>query len=232
MQSPASDQTDAVRIATDRLVVIVGGGALDPALLRHLAGAGALVVGADGGADAALAAGVVPELVIGDLDSLSDIAAWQTRSRVIGINEQQTTDFEKCLYTVSAPVTVALGMTGKRFDHTLAALHAVTRHGGARRIVLVDETDAALSLSGAAALDLPAGSRVSLHPLTKVRFAHSDGLVYPLDGLVLAPGLRTGTSNAATGGPVRIEPDAGSDGVYLLVLPVGELPQLLGMKAP
>ena len=68
--------------------------------------------------------------------------------------------------------------------------------------------------------------------MTKVRFAHSDGLVYPLDGLVLAPGVRTGTSNAAVGGPVRIEPDAGSDGVYLLVLPVGELPQLLGMKAP
>lgn len=231
MQSPVSNQTDAAPIATGRLVVIVGGGALDPALLRQLAGDGALVVGADGGADAALAAGVVPELVIGDLDSLSDPEAWRTRSRIIEINEQQTTDFEKCLYTVLAPVTVALGMTGKRFDHTLAALDAVTRHGAERRIVLVDETDAALALSGPVALDLPAGTRVSVHPLTEVRFAHSDGLAYPLDELVLAPGVRTGTSNAAAGGSVRIEPETGSNGVYLLVLPVGELPQLLGIKA-
>ena len=202
---------------------------LDAALLRALAETGALVVGADGGADAALKAGVVPELVIGDLDSLSDVAAWQDRSRVIGIKEQQTTDFEKCLYSVSAPLTVALGMTGKRFDHTLAALDAVTRHGGARRIVLVAETDAALALSGPVGLDLPQGARVSVHPLQPVRFARSDGLVYPLDGLMLAPGVRTGTSNEATGGPVRIVPENGQAGVYLLILPVGELPQLLAI---
>ena len=231
MQSRNAAHDDAVPTRTDRLLVIVGGGGFDPALLRQLDGRGALIVGADGGADAALMAGIVPELVIGDLDSLIDIDTWRARTRVIEIDEQETTDFEKCLYSVEAPMTVALGMTGKRFDHTLAALHAVTRYGGKRRIVLVDEIDAALALSGAAEIDLPAGARVSVHPLETVRFAHSKGLAYPLDGLTLAPGVRTGTSNAATGGVVRIEPDRDQKGVYLLILPGEHLPQLLSMPA-
>jgi thiamine pyrophosphokinase len=230
MQSLQTENCDEAPIRTDRLLVIVGGGDFDGDLLRRLAGEGALVVGADGGADAAFAAGVTPELVIGDLDSLSDIEVWRGRARVKRIDEQQTADFEKCLYSVIAPVTVALGMTGKRFDHTLAALHAVTRYGAERRIVLVDSIDAALALSGPVALDLPADTRVSVHPLQKVGFARSEGLRYPLDGLTLEAGVRTGTSNAATGGPVRIEPEADQGGVWLFVLPVRFLPQLTAMK--
>ena len=44
-------------------------------------------------------------------------------------------------------MTVALGMTGKRFDHTLAALDAVTRYATRRMIILVDEEDVALALT-------------------------------------------------------------------------------------
>jgi thiamine pyrophosphokinase len=231
MQSPVSRQADAVLEKTDRLLVIVGGSSFSGDLLRRLAAEGALVVGADGGADAALAAGVTPQLVIGDFDSLSDPEAWRTRARVVHIAEQETTDFEKCLYSVETPMTVALGMTGGRFDHTLAALHAVTRHGATRRIVLVDEVDAALALSGPMTLELPAGTRVSVYPLQQVEFSHSEGLLYPLDGLTLAAGIRTGTSNEATGGMVRIVPAVGQSGTWLLVLPVGLLPQLLAIKA-
>lgn len=231
MQSPVSRQNDAVLEKTDRLLVIVGGGSFDDDLLRKLASDGALVVGADGGADAALAAGVTPELVIGDLDSLANEAAWRARSRVVRLDEQLTTDFEKCLYSVDAPMTIALGMTGKRFDHTLAALHAVTRYGVTRRIILVDEVDAALALSGPAALGLPLGTRVSVYPLTAVRFTHSDGLTYPLDGLRLAAGVRVGTSNQTVGETVRIIPEMGQSGTWLLVVPVELLPQLLAIKA-
>ncbi len=226
MQSPISRQTDEAPIVTERRLVVVGGGSFDKALLRRLADEGALVVGADGGADAALAAGVTPELVIGDLDSLSDVAAWQARARVIGITEQETTDFEKCLYATAAPVTIALGMTGRRFDHTLAALNAVTKYGAKRRVVLVDEVDAALTLAGSVTFDLPVGTRVSVYPLEPVRFARSAGLRYPLDGLSLAPTGRTGTSNETSGETVRIETAPGQNGVWLLVLPVGFLSEL------
>lgn len=205
-------------LAFDGVLVVVGGGALDVHLLRRLAGEGAHLVGADGGGDVIKAAGLVPEAIIGDFDSLVDRGAWDARTRLIPIAEQETTDFEKVLYATSAPVTVGLGMTGKRFDHTLAALDAVARYAAARRIILVDEDDVALGLAGPFDFTVEPGARVSVHPLTPTRFARSTGLTYPLDGLLLAPGLRTGTSNEAAEAAFSITPAPGDTGVYLLIL--------------
>ncbi|MCW5722717.1 MAG: hypothetical protein KIS86_16390, partial [Devosia sp.] len=127
-----------------RPIAIVGGGAVAPELLRELYGRGVALVGADGGGDAIGAAGLLPEAIIGDLDSLRDRAGWERRTRVLHIPEQVTTDFQKALYSTSAPVTLALGMTGKRLDHTLAALSAVLQYAPTRRLLLVDEVDVAL----------------------------------------------------------------------------------------
>src|SRR5665213_1164434 len=88
----------------DGVLVIVGGGALDEHLLRHLAAEGAHLVGADGGGDVIRAAGLVPEAIIGDFDSLADPESWDSRTKLVRITEQETTDFEKALYSTSAPV--------------------------------------------------------------------------------------------------------------------------------
>jgi thiamine pyrophosphokinase len=205
-------------LSFDGVLVIVGGGALDPGLLRQLAADGAHLVGADGGGDAIRAAGLVPEAIVGDFDSLADPAGWDARTRLIRVPEQETTDFEKVLYSTRAPVTIGLGMTGRRFDHTLAALDAMARFARNRAIVLVDEFDLALGLAGPFAFTAEPGARVSIHPLMATRFARSSGLKYPLDGLTLAPGVRTGTSNAALTGSFGIEPAAGDSGVFLLIL--------------
>lgn len=202
----------------DGPLVIVGGGALDARLLRQLAAEGAHLVGADGGADAIRSAGLTPEAIIGDFDSLADPAGWGGRTRLVHIAEQETTDFEKALYSTAAPVTIGLGMTGRRLDHTLAALDAVARYAAKRAIILVDEADLALGLAGPFGFTVEPGARVSVHPLTATRFAQSRGLRYPLDGLTLAPGIRTGTSNEASAAAFRIEPEPGDAGVFLLIL--------------
>ncbi|MEO8881969.1 MAG: thiamine diphosphokinase [Devosia sp.] len=202
----------------DGVLVLVGGGALDEHLLRKLAADGAHLVGADGGGDVIRAAGLVPKAIIGDFDSLADPQSWDARTKLIRIAEQETTDFEKALYSTSAPVTVGLGMTGKRFDHTLAALDAVARYAAKRRIILVDEFDIALALGGPFGFAVEPSARVSIHPLTATRFRHSTGLKYPLDGLTLGPGIRTGTSNEASTAAFSIDPEPGDGGVYLLIL--------------
>lgn len=187
-------------------MAIVGGGAVDPELLRELAGRGVALVGADGGGDAIGAAGLVPAAIIGDLDSLSDRAGWESRTRVIHIPEQITTDFQKALHSTQAPVTLALGMTGKRLDHTLAALSAVLQYASSRRLLLVDEVDVALAATGPVAFEAGLRERVSIHPLAPIRFEHSTGLYYPMDGLLLEPGGLIGTSNEGIGGRVEIVP--------------------------
>ncbi len=205
-------------LAYETLLVIVGGGAVDHDVLRDLYLSGAHLVGADGGADEIVAAGLMPEAIIGDFDSLANPDGWLGRTRLLRIPEQETTDFEKALYSTHAPVTVALGMTGKRFDHTLAALDAVIRYARDRIVILVDEADVAMALTGPFEFEVEEGDRVSVHPLAPIKFRRSFGLKYPLDGLRLAPGEKTGTSNLAVDGVFSIEPDPRSRVPWMLIV--------------
>lgn len=216
MQSPLSDPAEQRLLNFDRPLAIVGGGHVDPDLLRQLVARDVALVAADGGADALDAAGLVPQAILGDLDSLADRQGWESRTRVIHIPEQITTDFQKALYSTQAPVTLALGMTGKRLDHTLAALSALHEAATRRRVILVDEEDVALAMSGPFAFMAAPQERVSIHPLTPVVFERTEGLVYPMNDLLLHPTGRLGTSNAAIGGRVEIVPRDGTP--WLLIL--------------
>lgn len=215
MQSPNETRPEPTLIF-DRPLAIVGGGTSDLALLQDLAQRDYALVGADGGGNTIGAAGLVPQAILGDLDSILDRDGWERRTRVIHIPEQITTDFQKALYSTQAPVTLALGMTGKRLDHTLAALAALHEVAHERRVILVDETDIALAVSGPFAFDAEAGERISVHPLVPITFARTQGLYYPMNDLLLDPAGRLGTSNEGTGGRVEIVPR--DDTPWLLIL--------------
>lgn len=215
------------RLFFDGLLLIVGGGAVDIELLQRLHDEGASIVAADGGAHNCALAGIMPKAIIGDMDSLGDLAPWADKAQIFPIKEQQTTDFEKSLYMTHAPVTLALGMSGKRLDHTLAALEAVAQYGHDRHIILVDTADIALGIAGSFSFGVDRGDKVSVHPLQSVRFLRSEGLKYPLDGLNLAPGVRTGTSNQATADRFSMTVEEGEMGVWLLVLSKAYLDQLV-----
>lgn len=217
VQDEAFKRYPELPLEFDGPMVLVGGGTTDMDLLKSLAARGDIVA-ADGGADVCAEAGLVPAAVIGDMDSVVDPDRWRREARFIMLDEQLTTDFEKCLYCTKAPVTVALGMTGRRFDHTLAALDSAGRYAEERRIVLVDETDIALVVSGSFSFTVAPGGRVSIHPLARIAFERSEGLEYPLDGLTLAPGVRTGTSNTAPTGAFSVVPAPGERAPWLLVI--------------
>lgn len=218
---------DGLPIVFEGPLAIVGGGVVDPALLVELDRRGVALVGADGGGDAIGDAGLVPAAIIGDLDSLSSRTGWEQRTRVIHLAEQETTDFEKALYSTAAPLTLALGMTGKRLDHTLSALNAMQKFAPRRHLLLVDEVDVALAVIGPFSFEAAKGERVSIYPLAEVSFTHSERLLYPLDGLTLAPGGRLGTSNEGLGGRVEIVP--ADDTPWLLILDKSHLPALIDL---
>jgi thiamine pyrophosphokinase len=228
MQVPTAIPAKKPILEFTRPLAIVGGGDVDSALLVELAAMGVHLVGADGGGDVIAAAGLVPEAIIGDLDSIADAEGWGPQTRVIRIAEQITTDFEKCLYSTRAPITVALGMTGRRFDHTLSAISAVTAYARGRRIVLVDESDMALALNGPFRFAARPGERVSVYPLLPIDFSASRGLLYPLDGLHLEQGGRLGTSNFASAEEVEIVP--ADDTPWLLILEKAHLAAIVGEK--
>lgn len=186
------------------------------------------LVAADGGADRALALGAEPQAVIGDFDSVSAAArARLGAARLFAVPEQETTDFDKALRLIAAPFVLALGGTGGRADHALAVLSGLLRHqaaaGGRMPCLLVGAQDVILAAPPRLDLRLRAGDRLSLFPLAPVT-GRSRGLVWPIDGLALAPDGRIGTSNRVETGPVALEFDVPG---MLVILPRARLDAVL-----
>ncbi|MEM8842990.1 MAG: thiamine diphosphokinase [Pseudomonadota bacterium] len=155
---------------------------------------------------------LVPDWVIGDFDSLPHSARQQIpASRRIEIAEQDTTDFEKCLTSVNAPLILAVGFTGARIDHQLAVFNALVRHPD-RNCIVVGPEDVIFAAPTSLMLDCPPAMRVSLFALREMR-AMSTGLRWPIDEVRFAGDGELGTSNEAMG-PVVLE----VDGPGMLVL--------------
>lgn len=208
-------------IRHDLGITIIGGGAVTQADLRDALHHAPLLVAADGGADRALALGRVPDWVIGDLDSLSQAGrARIAPESLVHEAEQDSTDFVKCLRRVDTPLVMAVGFTGLRLDHTLAALTAIAATD-APRVVMLAADDVIFACPAQLTLPLAAGTRVSLYPMGPAR-GRSDGLEWPIDGIDFAPGGRVGTSNRATG-LVRLH----IEGPMLVLLPREALPAAL-----
>lgn len=214
-------------------ITLVGGGDSTSAEVDEALGLAPCLVAADGGVAAALAAGHMPQAVIGDMDSVPDAVRTRLPPHCLHrITEQDTTDFDKALRSIRAPFVLGLGFLGARLDHQLANLTVLVRHPEAA-CLLVGAEDVVLAIppQRELALDLAPGMRVSLYPLAPVR-GTSEGLHWPVDGLDFAPDARVGTSNrvAAThDGAVRLRFAAPG---MLLILPRSALRAALAALVP
>lgn len=209
-------------------VTLLGGGELSAASVSDCLTRAPNLVVCDGAAKAALALGLSPVRVVGDMDSLDEA----TRARldpetILAIDEQETTDFDKALRTTEAPLILGVGFMGGRLDHELACYNALVRHAD-RRCILVGEHDICFHAPGPVRLALAPGTRVSLFPMAPVTVT-ATGLAWPLDALALAPWGRVGTSNAAAAAEIEILP--GAPGL-LVILPRAALDPAIAALAP
>ena len=201
-------------VHTNRLLVLIGGGPCGAADLALAKAQSDCFVAADGGADALLAHDIKPEAVIGDLDSISPWARSQISPDCLHlIAEQNSTDFEKCLSYISAPLILGLGFAGGRIDHQMAVFHGLLRYCH-QRCMLLGAEDVVFLAPPEISLELPEQTRVSLFPMGAVQ-GTSDGLFWPIDGLRFEPGQTIGTSNLAKG-PVHLRVSAAQ---MLVILP-------------
>ncbi len=201
-------------VTSDETITLIGGAALDAGTLHRARAIGSRVVAADGGADAALEHGVTPESVIGDFDSLSPAARSAVPADALHhIPEQETTDFDKCLRNIDAPLVVGVGFSGDRLDHQLACYNTLVRHP-ARRCVLLGRSELVFLCPPSLSLDLEGGTPASLFPMGAVEGV-SDGLLWPIGGVSFTPDGAIGTSNTATG---RVDLDVTSPKM-LVILP-------------
>lgn len=199
-------------VQTSQPVTLIGGGWLGENDLELALERAPVLVAADGGATAALAAGHLPQAVIGDFDSLQPAVRRQIpASRLFPIREQDSTDFDKALRHIVAPLVLGVGFLGGRADHQLAAFNTLVRRAD-MPCLLLGPREVVFHAPRRSDLVLQPGDIVSLFPMRPVT-GRSRGLEWPIDGLDFAPDGQVGTSNRALG-PVRLE----TDGPGLLVM--------------
>ena len=175
-----------------------------------------LVIAADGGTHHALAAGVTPHVVIGDLDSISP----DERARVEAAGGQivrfsphkDETDLELALHHAvrqGATEIVILAALGGRLDQTVANLLLLALpvlRGLDVRVVEGPQTAFLIrGGDGAALIEGQPGDTVSLIPLGGDAVGVTAvGLEWPLYEDSLRFGLARGVSNVLTAGQARV----------------------------
>lgn len=218
-------------VITDVVVVVTGAAPLHQAAVDELP-TDAVVIASDGALDHALAAGVHPSVLVGDLDSVSpDALDWAEQHATIDRfdPDKDHTDTELALRRaadLNPTRLVLLSGGGDRLDHTLAAITAL----GHRSLTSIPTIDAwwggqrlrILHGPGRTTLCLPVGSTVSLIALhglcTGVTIS---GVRWPLEAADVAPGRGLGISNETTEPTVAISI---STGVLTVVIP--DMPEL------
>jgi thiamine pyrophosphokinase len=199
-------------------VIVANAPDLDAMPYRALIGAAELVVAADGGALPLMRLGILPSVVIGDLDSLDDGSQRYLLEQGVELQRapraKDETDLELALLYVAertaGPIDV-LGALGGRWDHTLAnvGLLALPELRG-RRVRLLDDRQALFLVQGEAELSGHKGDTISLVPLTpEVHDVTTRGLLYPLDGATLRYERARGISNVLLEPPGHVSIGAG-----------------------
>ncbi len=186
-------------------VLIVGSAPSDPEQLRQLHEEAQYFICADGGGDAAQRAGLTPDLLLGDMDSISTDNLSRLRADGVRVVEHRPdkdkTDMELALDTALAlgatRITIAGALGGSRLDHSLGNLLLLSLPSLREIDVrMVSGATEALAVWTQGTLRGRTGDYVSLFPLTdQVRGVFTDGLRYPLHGDTLFRASTRGVSN-------------------------------------
>ncbi len=200
-------------------VVIVAGGIGDGLPDPGLIGEADLVIAADGGAEALVALGMLPHVLVGDFDSIS--AATQARvkeggAEVIALQcDKDWTDTEVALRLAvergAATVTVFGALGGPRLDHLLGNLLLLTAPWlQGCDVRLLDARHEIFLAHGDKSIAGFPGDLVSLLALTRVvEDVETEGLAYPLRGEPLYQGATRGVSNELAAERARVRHGAG-----------------------
>lgn len=141
------------------------------------------VIAVDGGLNHCVEMGIVPDLLVGDLDSVSKeiLARFPDLPTRRFPTEKDETDLELALQGLFTPdvakVTV-YGALEKRVDHTLANLNLISRYPG--KVFLENERELLFALNGSMEIPCHVGQTVSFMALGATEGISTEGLKWEL----------------------------------------------------
>ncbi|MFA6469982.1 MAG: thiamine diphosphokinase [Bacteroidota bacterium] len=172
------------------------------------------IVCADGGANKVRPFGIIPHLIIGDLDSITQKTRQYFSSvPVIRNSDQNSTDLEKVLdYLLLngfASATV-IGATGDRPDHAIANFSILLKYHRRLSLRFFDDRCSVEIVQKKIRFTAEIGQQISLVPMGKCSGITTEGLKYPLKNESLELGVREGSSNEAVRSVVAVTVKKGS----------------------
>ena len=152
----------------------------------------------DGAANKAIAEGFVPDIIVGDLDSLAPEIEKRFSGKIVRIAEQTTNDLAKAFnYCLSREWDniVILGASGEREDHLLGNISLLVDFAQqAKSVRMVTDYGYFFAATRSGTFLASQGSQISIFSLNPQQEITSQGLKYPLDRLQL-PKWHMGTLN-------------------------------------
>jgi thiamine pyrophosphokinase len=179
-------------------LVICNGEPPSKKLARELAKESDMIVAADGGANVARLLGIKPDVIIGDLDSITrSTKRFFSTSMLVKVTRQDNTDLEKALdFLVEQKVNAAtiLAATGKRVDHTLGNLFVAWNYQKHCQLRFIGDGWTAMPIGRGMTVSARKGATVSLIPFGVCSGITLRGLKFPLTNATMKVG-EIGVSN-------------------------------------
>ena len=183
-------------------LIVLGGDAPGKTLLKSCAARADLTIAADRGLEAFAAAGISPDILLGDMDSVSE-AVLERMQETAEVDRlpciKDDTDGVHALDVAiarGAKYITLLGALGGRMDHALANLMLLIRaHRSDVKARILDETVCIERVDTSAVLCGAKGDTASLLPLGSAKGVTLKGFFYPLDRQDLDSSYPLGVSN-------------------------------------
>jgi len=195
-----------------RNTILILNGDMPPVrIFRKLKRKDDYIICADGGANNARKAGIIPDIVIGDFDSITNSALnflKREKTEFLRISEQDTTDLEKSLmYIVENGLDnlIIFGAISDRPDHTLNNFSVLKRYSKILQMRIFDRVFEIYFINGKTGFAYRKGCTVSLIPMPLAEGITTKGLKYALKNESLESGVREGALNVSSAGKVSVE---------------------------
>lgn len=127
----------------------------------------------------------IPDVVVGDLDSLPAEFCRRYASRLYRVSDQETNDLTKAVHYARAQgfrEVLILGATGLREDHTLGNISLLTAYAADfDRVEMLSDYGIFTPISSTTTFDCEPGQQVSLFSLSSHEPISVSGLRYPVE---------------------------------------------------
>ena len=182
-----------------------------PTLLKFVNQKDIFLIATDGAANVLHKYSIVPNVIIGDLDSIKYETLRHFKNKKVIIRRvfnQDQNDLEKAiLHAINHKLRniYVMGFSGGRLDHTLNNLSVMRKYFRKCSLTMIDKEFEITFIDKNSLIDYWSDKTISLFAFQKVSGIKTQGLKYPINDESLEFGIRQGTLNSSSSKTVQIE---------------------------